>query len=50
MLWTVAIVLFVLWVLGVVSGATLGWWVHILLALAIVSLVLAVLRRGAAAA
>ncbi len=50
MLWTITILLFVLWVLGMVSGSTLGVWVHILLVLAVISLIFAILRRGAAAA
>jgi hypothetical protein len=45
--WTVAILLFALWVLGLVSGAALGWWVHILLVMSLVSLVMALVRRGA---
>jgi len=47
MLWTIAIILLVLWVLGLVSGSTMGAWVHVLLVLAIVSLIFAVMRRGA---
>jgi hypothetical protein len=50
MLWTVTIVLFVLWALGLVGGATMGWWVHVLLVLAIISLIFAVMRRGGGAA
>lgn len=50
MLWTITVILFVLWVLGLVSGATMGWWIHILLVLAVVSLILAVIRRGGGAA
>ncbi len=46
MLWTITIILFVLWVLGLVSGAQMGLWVHLLLVFALVSLVLAVVRRG----
>ncbi len=49
MLWTITIILFVLWAIGMVSGATLGWWIHLLLVLAIISLIFAVLRRGSAA-
>jgi hypothetical protein len=49
MLWTVTVILLVLWVLGLVSGGTMGAWVHILLVLAIISLIFAVLRRGSAA-
>src|SRR5882724_5326947 len=48
MLWTITVILLVLWVLGLVSGSTMGAWVHILLVLAIVSLIFAVLRRGGA--
>ena len=48
MLWTITIILFVLWAIGMVSGATLGWWIHILLVLAVISLIFAVMRRGAA--
>src|SRR5690348_3832224 len=47
MLWTITVILLVLWVLGLVSGSAMGAWVHILLVLAIVSLIFAVLRRGA---
>ncbi len=39
MLWTLFIVLLVLWLLGVVSSYTLGGFVHILLVLAVVALV-----------
>lgn len=48
MLWTITIILFIAWILGLVSGATVGWWIHLLLVLAIVALVFAVIRRGAA--
>jgi fatty acid desaturase len=48
MLWTITIILFVLWALGMVSGATMGWWIHVLLVLAIISLIFAVVRRGPA--
>jgi hypothetical protein len=40
MLWTITIILFILWLLGLVSGYTLGGWVHILIVLAVVVLVL----------
>ena len=39
MLWTITIILFVLWIVGLVSSYTLGGWVHILLVLAIVVLI-----------
>jgi len=50
MLWTITVILFVLWILGMVSGATMGWWIHVLLVLAVISLLLAVIRRGGGAA
>jgi len=40
MLWTITIILFILWLLGLVSGYTLGGWIHILIVLAVVVLVL----------
>ncbi|HET7826116.1 MAG TPA: lmo0937 family membrane protein [Anaeromyxobacter sp.] len=48
MLWTITILLVVLWALGMVSGSALGAWVHILLVLAVISLIFAVMRRGSA--
>ncbi len=36
MLWTISIILFVLWLLGLVSSYTMGGWIHILLVLAII--------------
>jgi hypothetical protein len=36
MLWTIAVVLFVLWLLGLVSSYTLGGFIHILLVLAVI--------------
>jgi hypothetical protein len=39
MLWTIFVVLLVLWLLGLVSSYTLGGFIHILLVLALVVLV-----------
>jgi hypothetical protein len=39
MLWTITIVLFILWLLGLVSGYTLGGWIHILIVLTVIVLV-----------
>jgi hypothetical protein len=39
MLWTLFIILLVLWLVGVVSSYTLGGFIHILLVLALVALV-----------
>jgi hypothetical protein len=40
MLWTIFVVLLVLWLLGVVSSYTLGGFIHILLLIALVVLIL----------
>jgi hypothetical protein len=48
MLWTIAVILAVLWLLGMVSSYTLGGFIHILLFLAVVSLVIQLIQgRGA---
>jgi len=36
MLWTVCVVLIVLWLLGLVTGTTMGGLIHILLVIAII--------------
>jgi hypothetical protein len=40
MLWTVAVVLLLLWLLGMVSSYTLGGFIHILLVLAVVTVLI----------
>lgn len=49
MLWTIFVILLVLWLLGLVSSYTLGGFIHILLVLAVVVLVIQLLsgRRPA---
>jgi hypothetical protein len=44
MLWTVAVILFVLWALGLVSGYTISGFIHILLVLAIVVVLIRVIQ------
>lgn len=39
MLWTIFVILLVLWLLGLVTSYTLGGFIHILLILAVVALV-----------
>lgn len=39
MLWTIFVVLVVLWLLGMVTSYTLGGFIHILLVLALITLV-----------
>ncbi len=43
MLYTIAMILLVLWLLGLVSGATLGGFIHVLLVVAIVMVLLRVI-------
>lgn len=45
MLWTLFVILLVLWLLGVVSGYALGGFVHVLLVLAVVALVFQLLTH-----
>lgn len=49
MLWTIFVVLLVLWLLGVVSSYTIGGFIHILLVLALVVLLINIIggRRTA---
>ncbi|MGE5207906.1 MAG: lmo0937 family membrane protein [Alphaproteobacteria bacterium] len=43
MLWTIFVILLVLWLLGLVSSYTLGGFIHILLVIAIVVLIIQLL-------
>ena len=40
MLWTLFVILFIMWLLGMVTSYTLGGFIHILLVLALVSVVI----------
>lgn len=40
MLWTILVILVVLWLLGVVTSYTLGGFIHILLVVAVIVLVI----------
>jgi len=44
MLWTVAVVLLILWGLGLVTSYTLGGFIHILLLLAVVTVVIRLIQ------
>jgi hypothetical protein len=44
MLWTVFVVLLILWLLGVVSSYTVGGFIHVLLVLALVVLVINIIQ------
>jgi len=49
MLWTIFVILLILWLLGVVSSYTIGGFIHILLVLALVVLLINIIggRRTA---
>jgi hypothetical protein len=44
LLWTIAIILVILWLLGLVTSYTLGGFVHILLVLAIIVVLIRVIQ------
>jgi predicted ferric reductase len=44
MLWTIAVVLVILWMLGLVSGYTMGSFIHILLVVAIIVVLVRVIQ------
>ena len=44
MLWTIAVLLLILWLLGMVSSYTLGGFIHILLVLAVVAVLIRVIQ------
>jgi hypothetical protein len=44
MLWTIFVVLMVLWLLGMVSAYTLGGFIHVLLIVAIAALLIGVIQ------
>jgi len=44
MLWTIFVLLMILWVLGMVSSYTLGGFIHILLILAIATVLIRIIQ------
>lgn len=44
MLWTAAVVLLALWLLGLVSSYTMGGFIHILLVLAIITVLIRIIQ------
>jgi fatty acid desaturase len=44
MLWTIALVLIALWLLGLVSAYTLGGFIHVLLVIAVIVIILQVIQ------
>jgi hypothetical protein len=44
MLWTIAVVLLILWMLGLVTSYTMGGFIHVLLVLAVIVVLLRVIQ------
>jgi hypothetical protein len=44
MLWTIAVILIIMWLLGMVSSYTMGGFIHILLVIAIISVLVSVIQ------
>ena len=44
MLWTVFVILLIMWLLGMVSGYTLGGFIHILLLIALAAVIIRVIQ------
>lgn len=44
MLWTIAVILLILWLLGFITSATFGGWIHVLLIIALVVVVIRLLQ------
>jgi hypothetical protein len=44
MLWFIAVVLLVLWVIGLVSSYTMGGFIHVLLVIAVVVVLVRIIR------
>ncbi|MGZ8254791.1 MAG: lmo0937 family membrane protein [Burkholderiaceae bacterium] len=44
MLWTIAVILLVLWLLGLVSSYTLGGFIHVLLVVALIVFLVGIIQ------
>ena len=44
MLWTIAVILLVLWALGLVTSYTMGGFIHVLLVIAVVVVLISVIQ------
>jgi hypothetical protein len=44
MLWTIAVILIILWLLGLVSSYTMGGFIHVLLVIAIVVILVRIIQ------
>jgi uncharacterized protein (DUF58 family) len=46
MLWTIAVVLLILWAIGLVSSYTMGGLIHLLLIIALIVVVVSIFQGG----
>jgi len=44
MLWTIAVLLLILWLLGMVTSYTLGGFIHILIVLAVIAVLVRIIQ------
>ena len=44
MLWTIAVILIILWLLGLVSSVTMGGFIHLLLVIAIIVVLVRIIQ------
>lgn len=44
MLWTIAVVLIILWLLGLVTGYTMGYFIHVLLVIAVIVVLVRIIQ------
>ena len=45
MLWTIAVILIVLWLLGLITSYTMGGFIHIILVIAIIVVIVGFIQR-----
>ena len=43
MLWTISVILLILWALGLVTGYTIGGFIHLLIVIAVVTVLLKII-------
>jgi hypothetical protein len=44
MLWTIAIILIILWLLGIITSYTLGGFIHVLLVVALITILIRLIK------
>jgi hypothetical protein len=43
-LWTIAVILFILWLVGLISSYTMGGFIHVLLVLAVIVIIVELIQ------